>query len=227
MFEMSGLLHAMIQRWSGSGSGRTLRVDVNPSALQVLVDYAECRVAVDSGVDRVAPEILQALASQILGDGSLRWAAHRLNIDLGIVVPPKPWSVSPELVKAVTGNAATVDMQSNRDSYGEAVVLIALMTKEHDFPDVLVSLTRGHGENYRGIQAETLTLTTSDRVQVTFQMGSTSDNWQTRSSYFLYKSQESIRQQLTAVKSGTALYPFVSQMLRYLVRQPVPAHRVF
>lgn len=220
----------MMQRWSGSGSGRTLRVDVNPSALQVLVDYAECRVAVDSGVDRVAPEILQALASQILGDGSLRWAAHRLNIDLGIVVPPKPpkpWSVSPELVKAVTGYAATVDMQSNLASYGEAVVLIALMTKEHDFPDVLVSLTRGHGENYRGIQAETLTLTTSDRVQVTFQMGSSMDNWQTRTSYFSYKSQESIRQQLTAVQSGTALFPFVSQMLRYLVRQPVPAHRVF
>ena len=64
IFDMSQLLQAMKKRWASD----VLRVDVNPLSLQVLVDYAECRVAAASGATLAHGLATSAMFTEDLAD---------------------------------------------------------------------------------------------------------------------------------------------------------------
>ena len=52
-----------------------LDVNVNPYSLQMLIDYAECRMAAQYD-DQDAGEIVQELLAKIFSDGALSWAVR-------------------------------------------------------------------------------------------------------------------------------------------------------
>lgn len=228
IFKMSELLHAMVVRWTGSLG--LLRVDVNPFALQALVDYAACRAAASSGVDREAETLQVQLAEQILGDATLLWAVHVLQMKLGVEVEAPPparirWDIDKRLLFTLGLGHWKVDMDAAW-ALGTAVALLSLLAKAHDYPSVRVEIKEGHGDGPPKLQAEQVVLTLGT-TRLVLVLGETSKNWQTRSSTFSYFQETWIWACLDDVDEKSPLRPFVQQVLAYLARFEVPANRHF
>jgi len=114
-------------------------VNANPYCVQVLIDYAECYVAAEAG-DPKAQEIQQEMLSKIYSDGDLQWTVHALNMDLGAEKVDTEWSLDESL--SIDKLGVIVDFDADW-TYTQAVVIIALLLKQHEFPEIVVEVGLG------------------------------------------------------------------------------------
>jgi hypothetical protein len=114
-------------------------VNANPYCVQVLIDYAECYDAAQSG-DPKAQEIQQEMLSKIYSDGDLQWTVHALNMDLGAEKVDTEWSLDESL--SIDKLGVIVDFDADW-TYTQAVVIIALLLKQHEFPEIVVEVGLG------------------------------------------------------------------------------------
>ena len=116
-------------------------VNVNPNSLQVLIDYAECREALEAEEQLKAEEagdIIQIFLPKIFSDGALCWAVRALKMDLGAEKPAelgaeKPaemWTLNQNISVRILG--CIVNMEGSW-TFIQAVAIIALLLKEHLF----------------------------------------------------------------------------------------------
>ena len=114
-------------------------VNANPYCVQLLIDYAECYDAAQSG-DPKAQEIQQEMLSKIYSDGDLQWTVHALNMDLGAEKYDPEWSLDKPLSIDKLGVIVNFDAFW---TYTQAVVIIALLLKQDKFPEIVLKVELG------------------------------------------------------------------------------------
>ena len=114
-------------------------VNANPYCVQLLIDYAECYEAAAAG-DPKAQEIQQEMLSKIYSDGDLQWTVHVLDMNLGAEKYDPKWSLDDSLSIDKLGVIVNFDAAW---TYTQAVVIIALLLKQHEFPEIVVEVGLG------------------------------------------------------------------------------------
>ena len=114
-------------------------VNANPYCVQLLIDYAECYDAAQSG-DPKAQEIQQEMLSKIYSDGDLQWTVHVLDMNLGAEKADTKWSLDESLSINKLGVIVNFDAAW---TYTQAVVIIALLLKQDKFPEIVLKVELG------------------------------------------------------------------------------------
>jgi len=208
-----------------------LDVNVNPYSLQVLIDYAECRIAAQNG-DQDAGEIIQEFAAKIFSDGALRWAVRALHMELGVEKPAETWTLNENLSIEVLH--CNVDMQKSW-TFIQAVAILALLLKEHLFENFTITVKQARSsakklpednmiapDNRRDGQYRFLPLSVTiihpddGEMCIVFGEQDVDHHWQSRSSYysFKYRTRDAILDQLTPINDSFA--PFIEKLKQYL-----------
>ena len=236
IFTMSGILEAMcnFNEHAHILNAHILNVNVNPYSLQVLIDFAECRVAAQYD-DQDAGEIIQEFAAKIFSDGALRWAVCALHMELGVEKPAEPaemWTLNENLSIEVLH--CNVDMQKSW-TFIQAVAILALLLKEHLFENFTITVKQARSsanklpednmiapDNRRDVQYRFLPLSVTiihpddGEMCIVFGEQDVDDNWQSRTSYCSVRdrTRNAILKQLIPLNDSFA--PFIEKLKQYL-----------
>lgn len=135
-------------------------VNANPYCVQLLIDYAECYDAAAAG-DEDAQEIQQEMLSKIYSDGDLQWTVHVLDMNLGAEKADTKWSLDESLSINKLGVIVNFDAAW---TYTQAVVIIAILLKQHKFPEIVVEVDLGQEGLYNDSRNECRQLSTRSGV---------------------------------------------------------------
>ena len=228
IFAMSAILKAMR---NFDKHTHILYVNVNPYSLQMLIDYAECRMAAQYN-DQDAKEIVQELLAKIFRDGVLRWAVRALEMDLGAEKPAEMWTLNENLSIEVL--RCIINMQRSW-TFTQAVAIIALLLKEHLYQNFTIEVKRArssakklpednmiapddpHNTNYRFLPLSVTIIHPDDgAMPIVFGEQTETHHWQSRNSYYSFRahSRDAILAQLTPINESFA--PFIEKLKQYL-----------
>ena len=210
-------------------------VNVNPNSLQVLIDYAECREALEAEEQLEAEEagdIIQILLAKIFSDGALRWAVRALQMDLGAEKPAEMWILNQNMSREILG--CFVNMEGSW-TFIQAVAIIALLLKEHLFQDFGIKVQRATDTTNSKLPSDNmiqpadtdnrkyrflpllLTIThNDDKMLIKFGDQKMYHNGQMRNDYFSFKAYNNSEIVAKLVPIKPVFAPFIEKLKEYL-----------